>query len=66
MLPVLVLGVVHLVLHLEEDADELSLAIGDEITECIDTGSFVPEGHITVMDMDSGELFSSKKAPEES
>ena len=26
---------------------------------CIDTGSFVPEGHITVMDMDTGELFSS-------
>lgn len=26
---------------------------------CIDTGSFVPFGHITVMDMDSGEFFSS-------
>ncbi len=27
---------------------------------CIDTGSFVPEGRITVMDMDSGELFFSE------
>ncbi|MCR5761308.1 MAG: metallophosphoesterase [Sphaerochaetaceae bacterium] len=27
--------------------------------KCIDTGSFVPSGHITVMDMDSGELFLS-------
>jgi len=26
---------------------------------CIDTGSFVPEGHITVMDLDSGEMFES-------
>ncbi len=26
---------------------------------CIDTGSFAPFGHITVMDMDSGEFFSS-------
>ena len=26
---------------------------------CIDTASFAPEGHITVMDLDIGELFSS-------
>ena len=26
---------------------------------CIDTGSFVPDGHITVMDIDTGELFIS-------
>lgn len=26
---------------------------------CIDTGSFVSSGHITVMDMDSGEFYSS-------
>ena len=26
---------------------------------CIDTGSFVPAGHITVMDIDTGELFFS-------
>lgn len=26
---------------------------------CIDTASFAPEGHITVMDLDTGELFSS-------
>ncbi|MBO4278360.1 MAG: fructose-bisphosphatase class III [Spirochaetales bacterium] len=26
---------------------------------CIDTGSFVPDGHITVMDIDTGELFVS-------